>query len=362
MEKITLTRKDLYELVWSSPLTLLAKKYNISDTGLRKICNKLEIPLPKGGHWNKLKFGKKVSVRPLPDKSDLEQPINLMLREPGVGILSPLTLLRQEIEEKHKSELRVPTRLTSPEALVIAAKQSLEKGDRWSHISLRNDGIVYSNAGLSIKVAPSNTARALRFLDTIIKLFRSRGHDVQGSSVVVQGRKCEFSLREKLVKMEGGSYTRHRPTGIFCFKVDSYTTQETYDGKEKIENKLSFIVAKLELDIRALLEAQEYNQRMHDARLEAERLVRAHEERKEKELTDFRDLLARAYRQFEAGLLRNYIDHTEEQAWKKGAMRDELQKWLDWARKKADWYDPHIELEDELLKDVDKQKLVMRKK
>lgn len=52
-------RKQLYDLVWSKPLTQLAKEYAISDTGLRKICKKHNIPLPKLGYWQKIQHGKK---------------------------------------------------------------------------------------------------------------------------------------------------------------------------------------------------------------------------------------------------------------------------------------------------------------
>ena len=44
-----LTRKQLYELVWSKSLTQLSKELEISDNGLRKICKKFDIPLPKMG-------------------------------------------------------------------------------------------------------------------------------------------------------------------------------------------------------------------------------------------------------------------------------------------------------------------------
>ena len=36
MEQVKLTRKELYDLVWAEPLSRLAKKYKISDNGLRK--------------------------------------------------------------------------------------------------------------------------------------------------------------------------------------------------------------------------------------------------------------------------------------------------------------------------------------
>ncbi|WP_157685261.1 hypothetical protein [Robbsia andropogonis] len=50
-------RDELYEQVWSRPLTKVAKDYDISDVGLRKICVKLDVPLPAAGHWTKVAAG-----------------------------------------------------------------------------------------------------------------------------------------------------------------------------------------------------------------------------------------------------------------------------------------------------------------
>lgn len=50
MEKVEVTRQELYDLVWSKPMSRLALEYNISDNGLRKICKKHEIPLPLLSH------------------------------------------------------------------------------------------------------------------------------------------------------------------------------------------------------------------------------------------------------------------------------------------------------------------------
>lgn len=51
MRTITISRKELYEKVWSIPIVQLAKKYNLSDNGLRKICKNFDIPLPPVGYW-----------------------------------------------------------------------------------------------------------------------------------------------------------------------------------------------------------------------------------------------------------------------------------------------------------------------
>jgi hypothetical protein len=43
------TRQELYDLVWTTPLVKLAKRYGLSDVGLRKICVKHDIPTPPPG-------------------------------------------------------------------------------------------------------------------------------------------------------------------------------------------------------------------------------------------------------------------------------------------------------------------------
>jgi hypothetical protein len=35
-----MTRSELYALVWQEPMTKLAKRFKLSDVGLRKICTK----------------------------------------------------------------------------------------------------------------------------------------------------------------------------------------------------------------------------------------------------------------------------------------------------------------------------------
>ncbi len=59
------TREQFYELVWSKPMTHLAKEFAISDVALHKICRKYGIPNPPLGWWAKKAAGKKVKQTPL---------------------------------------------------------------------------------------------------------------------------------------------------------------------------------------------------------------------------------------------------------------------------------------------------------
>jgi len=81
MEKVTLTRKELYDLVWAEPLSRLAKRFKISDNGLRKICKRMNIPIPAMGHWQKIQYNKKVTVVKFLEKYDGKDEI--VLHEKG---------------------------------------------------------------------------------------------------------------------------------------------------------------------------------------------------------------------------------------------------------------------------------------
>jgi len=71
----TFTRQEFYDLVWSKPLTHLAKEFALSDVALHKICKKHSIPHPPLGWWAKKAAGKPVEQTPLPSLTDrmLEQ-------------------------------------------------------------------------------------------------------------------------------------------------------------------------------------------------------------------------------------------------------------------------------------------------
>lgn len=60
------TRQEFYDLVWSKPMTHLAKEFALSDVALHKICKKHDIPNPPLGWWAKKAAGKAVKQTPLP--------------------------------------------------------------------------------------------------------------------------------------------------------------------------------------------------------------------------------------------------------------------------------------------------------
>lgn len=59
----TITRQELFELVWQEPLSKLSKRLGINLHRIVKICEKYEIPHPSSGHWSLVSWGE-VPARP----------------------------------------------------------------------------------------------------------------------------------------------------------------------------------------------------------------------------------------------------------------------------------------------------------
>jgi len=61
-----LSRKTLYDLVWSEPMKTLSARFGVSDVGLKKACARATIPTPDRGYWAKRDAGKETLQAALP--------------------------------------------------------------------------------------------------------------------------------------------------------------------------------------------------------------------------------------------------------------------------------------------------------
>lgn len=365
MGNIKMTRKELYDLVWSTPMTKLAKKYLISDTGLRKICKTMNIPLPKAGHWEKLKVGKKVIVEKLPTDSLCKQEANLELRQEGdesiKGKPSPEILLREKIEQDPSLNLIVPDKLTKPHKLVIEAKQALYNNENRFSKSF----VYYQRSPLRISVTKSHIGRALRIMDTFIKAMEQRGHEFQIRNETVHIVICEeefsMNLREKnkrVPKPKTSSWQEYDyiPTGILAFSVRiSYNDTEWKDAKLPLEQQLSKIIAKLEIKGAEEREETLRWEKERKIREDKQRIIKEKEQKVAEELVKFKELKQNAEHWDEANRIRAYVKEIEKKATSKKSMTKELRDWINWAKKKADWHDPTMEYDNELLSETNKK-------
>jgi hypothetical protein len=64
---LRLTREELYNLVWTKPMTQVAEQFEMSDRAMAKVCAKKQVPVPPRGYWAKKSAGKDVPAIPLPE-------------------------------------------------------------------------------------------------------------------------------------------------------------------------------------------------------------------------------------------------------------------------------------------------------
>ena len=359
MKEVRLTREELFEMVWREPLTVISKRYHIVYAELRKIYLELNIPIPAGGYWSKLQWGKPVTIPILPSDTSVKQDIVLFEREPGdPDIITDI--LDKEGVCNTEPLFKVPPRLTNPDALVTKTKEFFEahKGGFWGS----NLRFLEGEDVLSIDVQYSNLGRALRIFDTVIKILRSRRHSIsfgwKGTEAVIYGQEIGMRLREihKVADKPKDRYSSRdlEPTGRFTFLIGRHYDKAVSDGRKLIEDKIDTIIYKLEAEAKQWYDwhlESEIREKERQEQLRIEQEARA---RKEKELSDFKSLYLLANRLNQAMVIRNYISLIEDNAHRSGKYTAEFKQWLEWARKKVDWYDPLVNMDDDTFTETDK--------
>jgi hypothetical protein len=166
MKTTTVTRKQLYDLVWSEPMRRLAMRYGISDVGLAKICRKHNIPRPPRGYWAQKEFGKAPLQVTLPNPSD---DCKIVLRDPEeCRISSPI--LREVVEqkkaevEKQEAKIEVAESLRGSHSLVSQANQELQVAETDdNHLIIPPKG-----TPLDIRTSKTSLRRALLITDALL--------------------------------------------------------------------------------------------------------------------------------------------------------------------------------------------------
>lgn len=351
-----ITRQKLYEMVWSESLTALSKRLNVKYTALRKICDEMKVPVPPNGHWSRLKFNKPVTVIPLPEDYDGANEVQISPTPSAKNDPKVLTITKnsavEEIKSDKKLPLTVPKKLTNPDELVLSAQKKLME---YKYSKYHDNEMVRYDGAFVIRVSPHNIGRALRFMDTLIKLLKERGHNLDTKythSLCIDEVSCEFKLMEKTQKasqQEKWSFTRFETTGLLYFEIKGFGGRIWTDGKVLIEERMAAILAKIESEVSEMLECWRQNAEHKREREEKERIIREQQQRIEKEKAAFKDLYQQAKRWQRARFMRDYINAYEQDAAEKGGLTDEVQYWIGWAWDKVDWYDPLIKKKDELL-------------
>jgi len=365
---IQVTRQDLYDQVWATPMTKLAKEYGISDVALAKICKKLNVPYPWRGYWRRKETGKAVKQLPLPASDDPAKQSVVICRTIRPEVVMALSGYVQDqiaAEQSPEQKIMVPDRLMNPHRLL--------KGhlDEWRYASVDEYGAIRSGSlrQLNIRVSPQHLSRALRIMNALFLALEGRSYQVgiqdgykKTLGVRIDGQPIEFGLEEKFQRIErsedktrkqnpwGYRQYEYRSTGTLMLKITDWGAdglQKTWsDGKTmKIEDCLNeFLVGLLKVAaaVKAYRAKQEEEERL---RREAERRRYEEAQKREEELARRRALEQEAVNWAKAQQVRIYLSAVKDMLIAKhgqiqpGSPADQ---WLIWAHQHADRLDPLV--------------------
>jgi len=346
-----ITRIELYEKIWDTPISILAKKYGISDVGLAKICRRMDIPRPPRGYWSKLKIGKappKSQLRPISDSG-----LDRILITP-----TPKNLWA-EMVAKPLEFIPVIDILVDPHMLTKKTHAALTRGKRDERGLVIPRGKIY----LDIHVSRANIDRACRIMDTLLKALDSRGYSPAVTTeentktiVSVDGESLEIGIDEKIMHkahertlVDDARYRRtyrlpprydYSLTGILSLRIrnSAYCCRQQWaDGKrQKVEQFLGAFIQGLRIAAQQKKAQREECERRRkdwedeaECRRQREHLVYLEEKRTKKLIAD-----TRAW--FQAARIRRYVAELN----KMQAISPDLSGWIMWAKRYADKLDP----------------------
>ena len=227
-------RETLYEEVWETPPSRLGpEKYRISDVGLRKVCEKLHVPTPPRGYWAKRQHGKDPSKESLPDLPE-DAPEAHTFDSTETSTSKDSGSQENDSGNSHVEapsigipEITVDPHLKNPHPLIRNARNALKDAQPDTY------GRVQASTGkaVSVSVSPSETGRALRILDALVKGAESVGWPVRGASAgkhgashfVIADEEVPFRITERTTREEKpdsersflDTKYRYHPTGQF---------------------------------------------------------------------------------------------------------------------------------------------------
>lgn len=376
-------RETLYQEVWTIPVTEVAKRYQVSDVAIHKVCKSLDIPTPPQGYWAKLRAGKPVKKLPLPSGGEKTRPGIQTRIDSFKGMeekAAPLVFLD---EEERQVVLNVAAQILLPQEHarmlpeIVAHRKRIAEWNKKKRQQERDFGGNWNRRrgetpppfaeGISEEQQP----RMFRLIDALAKAMKPLGwkltSDLQfvaDSDTVTltfsesKDQVPHIPTREENIQLL--EYEEERKKDSWARKPQIRKYDSVYNGRlgvsiggsRSFRDCRSYVLEDRLGDIMlALYEEAEHLKQARLAREEAERRRQA-EERKKEELrkrynveVDRTLALTNCAADYETACrIRSYVSAME-----KAHPDQDLSEWASWARAKADWYDPTIAREDEFL-------------
>lgn len=384
---ISMNRKELYDEVWSMPVSKVAKKHSLNYI---KLCQKLKeekIPYPSSGYWTKLRLGKDVSgdKAPLPESGSDSIELFLLsydyVEEEKKIEWTDQILSFLDVQEKEKVMKAVETMKVSEDDEPHPVLQQYEKTIEEYKRNIEKNMFYYGYSSYEIErnsppftleMTDLGRKRLYPILNTLFHTVENLGGSIEAVNLIrihkdivrIDFReipqKAEHMLTEK-EQEEKRRYDEYLRTGRgYVSKPQISKYDKEYIGKLSFgygygrnghrifDTKTRKLEDRLPEMLIAIYEQSEVER---IDREEREKWERWREERRQKqeaiskrnkaEVEATKKLLNEINDYRIACEIRNYIKVNIE------ILGDNLrEEWIEWANGKADWYDPIVDKED----------------
>ena len=375
-----LSRKELYELVWSEPMKILAPRFGISDVALKKACTRAEIPTPGLGHWAKKAARKgtsQVVLAERPPGMDDEVVVGAGVgywhsgwsEEELLAALPPRPEFEEPIESVRERIAKTVGKLTVPREVRLwhPAIDKLLKEDEQRRERQRASS--YPSSWDAPLFDTPLERRRLRVLNSLVLATGMMNGKLAISDH--EGRSIEFSFYQRRVGIRLDQLRRAKRRGHAANSPDadeaklslsilesSHSENERIAWQDDEQGKVETRIAEIAIQIilTAELQYREGTIRSHEWRVqrkgeleEEEREKKCQAERAERErqkrLEQARiDRLLKSAAAFQrAEVIRKYVEAIRSaQTDNSACSREELEGWSQWALAEADRIDPVV--------------------
>lgn len=206
MPEQELTRRAMYDLVWSRLMTKVAEDLGISDVGLKKICDKHRIPTPPRGYWAKRDAGKPTKQIQFHSTSD-PQHEHIVIHGSHNNLAPEIRkVLEQERERQNTKPKPAPPAEapTFPPQDVHPAISATAKALRKAKTGADEVVAASGHGCCGIEVGAASLERTIAVLDSIARALDARGLKVEPNGncmrVALPPYSLTFSLVERIEK------------------------------------------------------------------------------------------------------------------------------------------------------------------
>ena len=207
-------RDELYQLVWSKPMTKIGAQLDVSGSYLARVCTLLNVPRPERGYWAKLAVGKAPPQIPLPAPQPGDP---LQWSKEGDRIAAP----KPKAPPHRQPEKKARIARNQVHRLIRGARSHFENGRPVDEAAYLKP---YKKLLVDITASQTSLDKALDLANDVFNALESIGHRVVLASGDAQLGRDQIDEREVTTKPRqhweyNGLWSPYRPTVVYVGTV-----------------------------------------------------------------------------------------------------------------------------------------------